>query len=103
MVSGDCSIDSISGLGHTEDTIPESVTPRGIKQQLDAVRDMKLELVKEWLGWYSEENIWNTTGNTPVLMERNRSNPHHSAAGRSFGSPIYLCLGMVTIIMAVVW
>ncbi|KUJ10184.1 uncharacterized protein LY89DRAFT_787808 [Mollisia scopiformis] len=50
-----------SGLGHTEDMFGESVLPRGVRPQLDAVRDTKLEYLKQWLGMYDAANLWNAT------------------------------------------
>ncbi|TVY92709.1 Lysosomal Pro-X carboxypeptidase [Lachnellula willkommii] len=50
-----------AGIGHAEDSYPTSFIPLGTRPQLDEVRTMKLEYVKEWLGWYNSTNVWNAT------------------------------------------
>ncbi|KAI0471579.1 serine carboxypeptidase S28-domain-containing protein [Xylariaceae sp. FL0804] len=40
----------VPGLAHAEDAVSEAVEPRGQKPQLDQMRDLKLEHMREWLG-----------------------------------------------------
>lgn len=49
--------DTLAGIAHTEDTFAESIIPRRVRPQLDSVRDMKVEIMKEWLGWYSAAEL----------------------------------------------
>ncbi|XXH00099.1 aprataxin-like protein [Hypoxylon texense] len=40
----------VDGTAHAEDTFSEAVEPRGLKPQMDQIRDIKLAHLKEWLG-----------------------------------------------------
>ncbi|KAI0166948.1 hypothetical protein GGR52DRAFT_584809 [Hypoxylon sp. FL1284] len=41
----------VDGAAHAEDAVSEAVEPRGQKPQLDQIRDIKLEHIREWLGY----------------------------------------------------
>ncbi|KAI1376539.1 hypothetical protein F4677DRAFT_459707 [Hypoxylon crocopeplum] len=40
----------VDGIAHAEDSVSEAIEPRGLKPQMDQIRDTKLEHLKEWLG-----------------------------------------------------
>ncbi|KAL7625277.1 Thymus-specific serine protease [Parahypoxylon ruwenzoriense] len=40
----------VDGTAHMEDAVSEAVEPRGLKPQMDQIRDAKLAHLKEWLG-----------------------------------------------------
>ncbi|KAI0834704.1 hypothetical protein F5Y06DRAFT_289614 [Hypoxylon sp. FL0890] len=39
----------VDGIAHAEDSVSEAVEPRGMKPQMDQIRDVKLAHLKEWL------------------------------------------------------
>ncbi|KAI1487822.1 serine carboxypeptidase S28-domain-containing protein [Biscogniauxia mediterranea] len=49
------------GLAHAEDAVSEAVVPRGAKAELDHIRDVKLEHIKEWLGQGTQQISESTT------------------------------------------
>ncbi|KAI1640611.1 serine carboxypeptidase S28-domain-containing protein [Biscogniauxia mediterranea] len=49
------------GLAHAEDAVSEAVVPRGAKVELDRIRDVKLEHIKEWLGQGTQQISESTT------------------------------------------
>ncbi|KAI1411939.1 hypothetical protein F5Y13DRAFT_180534 [Hypoxylon sp. FL1857] len=40
----------VDGIAHAEDSVSEAIEPRGVKPQMDQIRDVKLAHLKEWLG-----------------------------------------------------
>ncbi|KAI2615957.1 hypothetical protein GGR54DRAFT_649832 [Hypoxylon sp. NC1633] len=44
----------LNGTAHAEDTVSEAIEPRGLKPEMDQIRDLKLEHLKEWLGQGSQ-------------------------------------------------
>ncbi|KAK6951667.1 hypothetical protein Daesc_006190 [Daldinia eschscholtzii] len=40
----------VDGTAHAEDAVSEAVEPRGMKPQMDEIREIKLAHLKEWLG-----------------------------------------------------
>ncbi|KAI1206300.1 uncharacterized protein F4807DRAFT_470284 [Annulohypoxylon truncatum] len=40
----------VNDIAHAEDAVSESIEPRGLKPQMDQIRDAKLAHLKEWLG-----------------------------------------------------
>ncbi|KAI1101949.1 hypothetical protein F4804DRAFT_354101 [Jackrogersella minutella] len=40
----------VNGIAHAEDSVSESIEPRGMKPQMDEIRNVKLAHLKEWLG-----------------------------------------------------
>ncbi|KAI1138591.1 hypothetical protein F5Y05DRAFT_413212 [Hypoxylon sp. FL0543] len=40
----------VDGIAHAEDSVSEAIEPRGMKPQMDQIRDVKLAHLKEWLG-----------------------------------------------------
>ncbi|KAI1761428.1 hypothetical protein GGR53DRAFT_522380 [Hypoxylon sp. FL1150] len=40
----------VDGTAHAEDTVSEAIEPRGLKPQMDQIRDIKLQHIKEWIG-----------------------------------------------------
>ncbi|KAI0599210.1 serine carboxypeptidase S28-domain-containing protein [Biscogniauxia sp. FL1348] len=51
----------VQGLAHAEDAVSEAVVPRGAKTELDQIRDVKLEHIKEWLGQGTQQISESTT------------------------------------------
>ncbi|KAI5924208.1 serine carboxypeptidase S28-domain-containing protein [Camillea tinctor] len=51
----------VDGLAHAEDAMSEEVVPRGAKAELDQIRDIKLDHIKEWLGQGSQHISESTT------------------------------------------